>query len=197
MRGTDSWNFETLKYNISNKSNDILLDNAYDPDLFFSARKLKIQTRCMSYLRISLILWKNQQEVIFQFSTLIFKASRKILKVSKLFCLPQIISLVLCFSETWCDDLDNSTYDLASYTSSHQKRSDRKGWGVSVYIYNSLNFKTRPDLSITCRDIESLTLEIIFEKTHNTIVSVLYRPPNGHSEYFENFLTNIFFNKKL
>ena len=88
IRGTDSWNFETLKYNISNKSNDILLDNAYDPDLFFSARKLKIQTRCMSYLRISLILWKNQQEVIFQFSTLIFKTSRKILKVSKLFCLP-------------------------------------------------------------------------------------------------------------
>ena len=91
--------------------------------------------------------------------------------------------------------MDNSTYDLASYTNSHQKRSDRKGWGVSVYIYNSLNFKTRPDLSITCRDIESLTLEIIFEKTHNTIVSVLYRPPNGHSEYFENFF-NFFLNTK-
>ena len=33
--GTDSWNFETLKYNISNESNDILPDNAYDPDLNF------------------------------------------------------------------------------------------------------------------------------------------------------------------
>ena len=41
IRRTDSWNFETLKYNISNKSNDILLDNAYDPDLIFSARMLK------------------------------------------------------------------------------------------------------------------------------------------------------------
>ena len=34
IRGTDSWNFETLKNNISNESNDILLNNAYDPDFF-------------------------------------------------------------------------------------------------------------------------------------------------------------------
>ena len=33
IQGTDFWNFETLKYNISNESNDILLDKAYDPDL--------------------------------------------------------------------------------------------------------------------------------------------------------------------
>ena len=92
--------------------------------------------------------------------------------------------------------MDNFTYDLPNYTSSHQKRSDRKGGGVSVYIHNSLNFKTRPDLSINCGDIESLTLEIISEKTRNTIVSVLYRPPNGHSEHFENFLTNFFYKYK-
>ena len=95
---------------------------------------------------------------------------------------------IIRFSETWCDDLDNFTYDLPNYTSSHQKRSDRKGWGVSVYIHNSLNFKARLDISTNCRDIESLKLEIISEKTRNTIVSVLYRPPNGHLEHFENFL---------
>ena len=38
---TDSWNFETLKYNISNESNDILLDNAYDPDLNFFRKNVK------------------------------------------------------------------------------------------------------------------------------------------------------------
>ena len=67
---------------------------------------------------------------------------------------------------------------------------------MSVYIHNSLNVKTRPDLSTSCGDIESLTLEIISEKTRNTIVSVLYRPPNGHFEHFENFLTNFFFEYK-
>ena len=100
---------------------------------------------------------------------------------------------IICFSETWCDDL----IILPNYTSNHQKRSDRKGGGVSVYIHNSFNVKTRSDLSTNYRDIESLTLEIISEKTRNTIVSVLYRPPNGHFEHFENFLTNFFLNTKI
>ena len=33
IHGSDSQNFETLKYNIANGSSDILLDDAYDPDL--------------------------------------------------------------------------------------------------------------------------------------------------------------------
>ena len=41
IRRTDSSNFETVQY-MSNDSNDILLDNAYDPDFCFSARMLKI-----------------------------------------------------------------------------------------------------------------------------------------------------------
>ena len=93
---------------------------------------------------------------------------------------------IICFSETWYDDSGNFIYDLQNCTSSHEKRSNRKGRGVFVYIHNSLKFKSTTDLSTNCRDIESLTLEIISEKTHNTIVSVLYRPPNGHLEPFEN-----------
>ena len=51
-------------------------------------------------------------------------------------------------------------HDLPNYTSSHQKRSDCKGGGVSVYIHNSLNFRAITDLSTNCGDIESLTLQI-------------------------------------
>ena len=94
---------------------------------------------------------------------------------------------VICFSETWCDDLNNFIYEWPNYTSGHQKRSDCKGRGVSVYIHNSFNFKTRADLCTNCRDIESLTLEIISEETRNTIVSVSCRPPYGHLEHVENF----------
>ena len=67
---------------------------------------------------------------------------------------------------------------------------------MSVYIHNSLNVKTRHDLFTNCGDIESLTLEIISEKTRNTVVSVLYRPSNGHFKHFENFLTKFFLNTK-
>ena len=99
---------------------------------------------------------------------------------------------IIRFSGAWCNDLDNFTYDLPNYTSNHQKRSDCKCGGVSTYIYNSLHVKTRPDLSTNCGDIESL----ISKKTRNITVSVLYRPPNGHFEHFENFLTIFFLNTK-
>ena len=99
---------------------------------------------------------------------------------------------VICFSETWFDDLDNSAYDLLNYISKHQVRSDRRGGGVSVYIHSSLKFKEKLDLSIISKDIETLTLEILFDKTHNILVNVLYRPPVGQYEQFENFLTTFF-----
>ena len=41
IRETDSWNFETLKYNTSNESYDILLANTYDPDLIFFSKNIK------------------------------------------------------------------------------------------------------------------------------------------------------------
>ena len=124
----------------------------------FSARMLKIQTRYMFCQRIFMILQKNQSQLTFQFSTLIFERSRKVLKVS-LSSLDFTYSII-CFSEVWCDDLDKFIYDLPNYTSSHQKRSDNKNGGVSVYIHNSLNLKTKPGLSTNCGDIESIALVV-------------------------------------
>ena len=68
--------------------------------------------------------------------------------------------------------MDNFTYDLPNHTSNNHKRSDRNGGGVSAYIHNFLNAKTRPDHSTNCEDIKSLTLGITSEKTHNSLVSV-------------------------
>ena len=99
---------------------------------------------------------------------------------------------VICFSETWFDDLDNSAYGLPDCISRHQVRSDCRGSGVSIYIHSSLKFKERPDLSIISKDIETLTQEILSDKTGNILVNVFYRPPVGQYEQFENFLT-IFF----
>ena len=59
IHGSDSRNFETLKYNISNGSN-ILLDDAYDPEFNFFSKNVKNETWCMFHQRIFIILWKNQ-----------------------------------------------------------------------------------------------------------------------------------------
>ena len=65
---------------------------------------------------------------------------------------------VICFFETWLDYLTlsgNASYELPNYTSKHQVGSDREGGGI--YIHNPLNFKVRPDLSISNNDINSLS----------------------------------------
>ena len=50
----------------------------------------------------------------------------------------------------------------------------------------------KPDLSINNNDIESLTIEILSNKTRNTLINALYGTPNGQIEPFENYLNNIF-----
>ena len=76
---------------------------------------------------------------------------------------------------------------MSNYISKPQARSDRRGAGVSIYIHNFLKFKERSDLSINNKDIESLTLEILSDKTRDVLVNVLYRPPVGQYQQFENF----------
>ena len=67
--------------------NDILLDNAYDPDLdFFSKNVMNLDTVYVLPEDFHDSLEKPVT-ITFQFSTLIFDISRKILEVSKLFCL--------------------------------------------------------------------------------------------------------------
>ena len=40
--------------------------------------------------------------------------------------------------------------------------------------------------------MESLFIELVFENKRNTLINVLYRPPNGQTKSFENILKNVF-----
>ena len=153
IRGADSWNFETLKYNISSELNDVVLDDAYDPDLNFFSKNVKnldtvyvlpedfhdpLEKTVTGYFSI---LHLNIRKIFIKKNFDSFKTF--------LFSLDFTFSII-CFSETWSDDSGNFVYDLPNYTSSHQKKSDSNSGRMSVYIYNSLNSKTRPDLSTNC-----------------------------------------------
>ena len=104
---------------------------------------------------------------------------------------------IIRFSETWSDDLDNFTRDLCNYFITYREMSDRKGGGVFVYVHNSLNFKTRPDLSIGIEHAESVTLEVLSEKTCKAIENILDRPPDEHFKPFQNFLKTFLLNTKI
>ena len=93
------------------------------------------------------------------------------------------------------DDLTlsgNAWYELQNYRRKHQVRGDHIGGGVSIYVHNSLNFKIKPDLSISNNDTESLSAEVVSDKVRNTIVHVLYRSSNGQIEPSETFFNNTF-----
>ena len=98
------------------------------------------------------------------------------------------------FSETWLDETNTeySNYELAGYYSIHEIRKNREGGGVSIYIKKVFNFKIKDDLSINCKDVKSLCVELLFERKRNSLINVLYRPPNGQIESFKKFLKYVF-----
>ena len=98
---------------------------------------------------------------------------------------------MICFSEIWLDVVGNSLYELPNCISKHQKRDDRKGGGVSIYMHNSLSFKILSNLWINSVDIESLSIELSLDNKRSTSVNVLYRPPNGKIEPFQTFLVKL------
>ena len=88
------------------------------------------------------------------------------------------------------------------YISTRQKVVIAKlGEYLSTFI--ALLIQTRPRKNnrtghfINFGDVKLTTLEIVSEKTCNTIINVIYRPPNTSFKLFENFLTTFFLNKKI
>ena len=61
---------------------------------------------------------------------------------------------------------------------------------------SDFELKIRNDLSINCKDVESLGVELLHVKKKNTLFNVLYRPSNGQIETFENFLRHLFHENK-
>ena len=84
---------------------------------------------------------------------------------------------MISFSKTWLDDDTLFTFrfldELPNCKSIHQVRNYSKGGGASIYVNKFLNFKLRLDLSINDREVESLSLEILFYKEQNTLINVL------------------------
>ena len=67
------------------------------------------------------------------------------------------------------------------------KWESKKRGGVSLYIYQSIEFKIRNDLCINSDDMESISVEFLFKNRKNTVFNVLYRQPKDQIEPFEKF----------
>ena len=182
-----------MKYSLLDENDDILLYSSCDQDLnFFKNNFRNLDTTYLFPDQFHNFPVKSKTDQ-FLIPHLNIQSIKKNFENFKSFLSSLDFSFsFICFSETWFDYLDNSAYDFPNCSSKHQVRSDLRENGVSIYIYSSLKFKERIDLSIISKDIETLTLEMLSDKTHNTLVIILYRLPVGQYEQFENFLTTYF-----
>ena len=75
----------------------------------------------------------------------------------------------------------------------HQVRNSRKGGGY-IYLYQSLCYKLRKDLSINSEAIESLSIEITKKKASNLIFNTICISPSGDIKIFGLFYKDMFSN---
>ena len=59
-------------------------------------------------------------------------------------------------------------------------------------VHKSLIFKIRHRLNINCKDVESVSIEVISNTVQNTLFTVLYKPPNSLIDPFESFFKKAF-----
>ena len=60
-----------------------------------------------------------------------------------------------------------------------------------MYIHDSLNFKSRRELDINTKNIESLSTELISKNLKNTVLPTIYRPSDGDFKAFSTFLKDV------
>ena len=89
---------------------------------------------------------------------------------------------ILALNETKLDD--KHPQELTDITGYQQVRLDRtrNGGGVSIYIRESIKFRTRSD--IPKNDLELICIEIEPPKSKPFLILAWYRPPNTHVDIF-------------
>lgn len=92
---------------------------------------------------------------------------------------------VLAFTETWFSN-DCPAVNFSGYNCISVSRPKKRGGGVAVYIKNHFNYEVIPEYSII-----DVHYECLLVKCFNTMLAVLYRPPNGSVTKFIEFLERV------
>ena len=66
------------------------------------------------------------------------------------------------------------------------------GGGISMYIHDSLNFKSQRELDINTKNVKSLSINFIPKNSKSTVLSTIYRSPDGDFKAFNTFLKDVY-----
>lgn len=89
---------------------------------------------------------------------------------------------VIMITETWYTS-DVDVLKLSSYSSYFMNRTTRRGGGVCLLVKEAMKSELLKDYCCVTADYEVLSL-----RAGNTVISVLYRPPDGRTGDFFQFL---------
>ena len=96
---------------------------------------------------------------------------------------------IICFSETRLNNsnVDNSNYELQNYVSVPHIRNHYKGGRVSVYISKNFEFKITNDFNINSKYIESIDVELLYEKGGTLYSMLSIDHPTAKQSYLKTF----------
>jgi hypothetical protein len=84
---------------------------------------------------------------------------------------------IIVFSETWLKPSNANCYGIIGFDHEFSTREHKTGGGVSIFINEKWNYKTRPDLNYSSDDLEMIWLEIDKDSSMtktNLIVGTIY-----------------------
>ena len=95
--------------------------------------------------------------------------------LARIYYMKSTVFSIFLFQRTWSDNdnVINSLYFRGSYTNIHQVQNGQKGGSICTFVYNSLFFKRKDDLSINCLDTKSKCLKSENKGWTNNIFKVM------------------------
>ncbi len=90
---------------------------------------------------------------------------------------------IITISETWLGPNTKHKLDIPGYQTIFRRDRNNDGGGVAAYVANNIGAKRRQDLESV--DIEAMWLEVR-AKNNKFLLSVCYRPPDDHVEFWTN-----------
>lgn len=189
--------FNPFKLNDINASTTGIDDNI-DPDLnFFDQADIHNASTCEYYLPDDFKNIKPNQELKFNNLSILHQNIRSL--KNKYDDFTQFLNnlpfqfTVIGLTETWiknetmADDMSIPGYNLECIN-----RENKLGGGVCLYIKEGIHYKIRNDINTNIDNtIESLFIEIASDKSKNTIIGVIYRPPSNNFDKFQESINSI------
>ena len=95
---------------------------------------------------------------------------------------------VIGLTETWLNEITAPLISFSDYNFVYKNRPNKIGEGVGLLINKNLDFRICDEFPYDDDLCDILSIEIINQNCKNTIISVIYRPPNININPFLDFI---------